>query len=49
MHQSCVMRLPEDGCVSGRNIWAVYGVRVRVCVCVYHTLSYTDVHLLVLI
>jgi hypothetical protein len=45
MHLSCVMRLPEDGCISGRNMWAVYGVRV----CVYHILSYTDVHLLVLI
>jgi hypothetical protein len=47
MYLACVMHLPEDGCISGRNMSAVHGVCV--CVCVYHRLSYTDVHLLVLI
>jgi hypothetical protein len=41
MYPRFVTHLPEDGHMRGRNMYAVYGV--------YNTLSYTCVHLLVLI
>jgi hypothetical protein len=41
MYVFFVMHLPEDGYMSGRNMWEVYRV--------YNILSYTYVHLLVLI
>ena len=39
MHLFFEMYIPEDGHMSGRNMWEVYGV--------YNVLSYSYVHLLV--
>lgn len=39
MHLSFEMRMPEEGHMSGRNMWELCGV--------FNVLSYTYVHLLV--